>query len=87
MNITKIETNNDGAKIWALEMKDYEIDTDDGKLLVQGDVMVGVFTGKSDPFFKGALFSKNTDGYDLQGDSSLTEKEFKTNVKQGREVF
>ena len=85
MEITKVE-NNESSKIWALEMKDYEIDTDDGKLLVQGDILIGTFIGESNPYFKGVIFSKTENGYEEQGSSSLSEEEYKAQVKQAQEI-
>ena len=86
MEITKIETNNESTKIWALEIKDYEIETDDGKLLVQGDILIGTFTGEDNSYFHGAYFSKEKGRYEVESTGYLSKEEFENKVKQAHEI-
>jgi len=76
-----------GCKIFEADLKDYEIELDEGKCMITGDKIVGTFTGKDDPYFEGALFELSpSKKYNFTGSCSLTKEEFKEKVESWKEI-
>lgn len=70
---------------------DYTVELDGGrKAKGKGERLVGCFgtTGGGDSdYFKGIIFTPNKDGYSMDGNVSLSKKEFDGRVKIFHEVF
>ena len=64
--------------------KDYEINMDGEKYLIQGDVWVG--TWEPDGTFYGAWFTKETDKLRYAGEIHVTKKVFDEQVKSWSEI-
>ncbi|MBO4440428.1 MAG: hypothetical protein J5798_13885 [Spirochaetaceae bacterium] len=74
---------------------DYTIQLDGKPFKVKGERLVGTFLESGwqleatdeTPYFRGAVFDRLKDGYDLGGTVLLSKKEFLSRVKTWTEIF